>query len=135
MKLKIIDQILKITFLFALVIFVVLWNNGHFFFGLAVFFGAIWGCVNLLLIKHLLQIFLLPSAKKGWKNHFLLGVKFPLLYFIGYILLSFEDFSAYALMSGFSLLLAVTVAIGVLSSLTKIARPTEKPLADNRHGK
>ncbi|MBA2727829.1 MAG: hypothetical protein H0U49_06630 [Parachlamydiaceae bacterium] len=138
MKLKFIDQVIKVTFLFALFIFLALWNDNQFYEGLGIFCGAAWGSVNLLLIKHLLEKFLFTTGKNEWKNYFLLGVKFPLLYFIGYILLSIEDFSAYALMSGFSLFLATTLGVGMLTSLAKNPRQknsAEKPLVDNCHGK
>jgi len=138
LKLKVVDQSLKATFLLAVIIFLVFLNDGQFYFGLGIFCGAAWGGVNLLLIKQLLEKILLASANNSWKSYFLLGVKFPILYFIGYELLSFEHFSAYALMSGFTLLLATTLCAGIVASLTKNTRQqnaAKKPLADNCHGK
>ncbi len=54
---------------------------------IALMFGSIWGCCNVLMIKHLFQSLLLKS-KKPLHYAGLFAIKFPLLYGVGYALLA-----------------------------------------------
>ena len=135
MNAKFTDRVIQATLILAFFLLLGFWNNHQLETGTAIFCGAAWGCINLLLIKHLLQKFLFTDKKIGWKSYFLLGVKFPMLYFIGYSMLSFEHFSPYSLVSGFILLLATTLGIGILTSLNKNHWSCQKTPADNCHGK
>lgn len=132
-----INQVITTTILLAIILLLGFWADNQLSFGLGILCGATWGSVNILLIKHLLEKQLCSSTKKSWKYHFLLGVKFPMLYCIGYILLNLDVLPVFALVSGFSLLLATTLGVGLIFSLMNVIpkNADTKPLADNCHGK
>ena len=118
MTLDFVDRTIKFSLIIAVALFFVLLCFGQLPFGLGIILGCFWGGINLLLIKHLINSFLTsPSSPKSnqWKRYFLLGLKFPLLYFIGYLLLKADFMPIYALVTGFSLLLAISMVIGAIS--------------------
>jgi len=90
-----------LSFLFAGVYY-------NFPFGLGIFLGTAWGCLNLFFITQLItQAFGLKKPHKS-KLFLILLVKFPLLYFAGYILLWLKYFPVESLLTGFTLIFAVT---------------------------
>jgi len=101
MELNWIRKTVKFVFFVASCCFLV----GTLFFdlsiGLSLLFGALWGCVNLLLIeKTANSIF----TKKSYLKFFLLvNLKFPFLYYLGYLFLKHDYFSIIAIGVGFSL--------------------------------
>jgi hypothetical protein len=100
----------------ALVLAAVLTPLSGFYFGSAYAFGilsgTIWGCTNLFFLKCLFQSLLQPHAKNFMKIFILLGIKFPLLYLIGYGFLRMEFSSPIALLIGSSLPLVVIIFAG-----------------------
>lgn len=137
MTLKFVDKTIKIALTISIAVFLGLWIENHFSLGLGFFLGDLWGCINLLLINQLLRGFLLKTSSNHWKNYILLGLKFPMLYFIGYLLLKI-DLAAQALLAGFILLLATALSIGFLTLRKNKPRPTSsagQPLVDRYHGK
>jgi hypothetical protein len=106
---------LRTTLILAITLFLALWGFSQFPFGLGILIGCSWGCVNLLLIKHLVESFFSSPKPSQWKHYFLLGLKFPMLYFIGYLLLKTDFMPIYALVTGFSLLLAISMGVGAIS--------------------
>jgi hypothetical protein len=92
-------------------------------FGLGLFLGTVWGCLNLFFITQLVtEAFSLEKPNKS-KLVLILLVKFPLLYFTGYLLLWLKNFPVESLLVGFTLIFAVTFlnALGrlVLSGISK----------------
>ena len=76
-------------------------------FGLGLFLGTGWGCLNLFFITQLItEAFGLKIPHKR-KIYLILLVKFPLLYFAGYILLWLKYFPVESLLIGFTLIFAV----------------------------
>lgn len=100
MELEFINRIIKSTLLFGLCSFLALTVYIDFFSGLALFLGAIWGCVNLLFIKYLVQSTFDPGPKSYRKILTVMGVKFPLLYAIGYWLLTNDALPPFYLVAG-----------------------------------
>jgi len=113
-------------------------------FGLGLFLGTVWGCLNLFFITQLVtEAFSLKKPNKS-KLILILLVKFPLLYFTGYILLWLKYFPVESLLIGFTLIFAVTFfkALGRLI-LSGISKEEEKkpiqnasiktPLNSNNH--
>ncbi|MBA3958460.1 MAG: hypothetical protein H0X51_08750 [Parachlamydiaceae bacterium] len=87
-----INQIIKSMLLLA---------TGLAFWNIGILAGAFWAATNLYLIGKVLEM-LLIEKRTGW---ILLGIKFPVLYGLGYFLLNLVD-PLYATV-GFSLLLPV----------------------------
>jgi F-type H+-transporting ATPase subunit a len=109
MELKFIQSVLKRSIALAILcILTALFYLGfHAAIGIGV--GTIWGCVNLWLITRLLQTILLPQSRNFLKFFMFFGIKFPLLYLIGYLMLASGYFSAESALFGFSLVLVVTL--------------------------
>lgn len=76
-------------------------------FSLGISAGALWGGINLYFIKELCESYLINEKKNIF---YLTGLKFPILYLFGYVLLNF--FSPVALLIGFSLLFPALIIKG-----------------------
>lgn len=107
MELKFITQVIKITSALSLVSLLAVTLFLGYMDGLAFFAGAVWGCINLILIKNLVQKVLPFDSKNAFKILLILGVKFPLLYLVGALLLTVAHLPPISLMAGFSLVFAV----------------------------
>lgn len=79
------------------------WNEA-----LGICLGMLWGSINLYMIKQLMQCVLIAENRNLLKILAYILIKFPLLYFLGYGLLSMPYFSPWSLLIGFSLILAVS---------------------------
>jgi hypothetical protein len=95
----------------------------NFPFGLGLFLGTVWGCLNLFFISQLIiEAISLKKPNKG-KIILIFLVKFPLLYFVGYVLLWLKYLPVESLVVGFTLIFAVTFlkALGrlIFTSITK----------------
>jgi hypothetical protein len=77
--------------------------------GLGFLLGALWGAGNLYLIKTLIERVVRLGERDGMSIAVLMAVKFPLLYFIGYLILSRDWYPFLAPVLGFSLSLGVIV--------------------------
>lgn len=116
MELNFIDRTIKMTLILAVICLFTISLSRSFSEGLGLFAGAVWGSTNLLFIKHLMQNFIPLISKNYLKIFFLLNVKFPLLYLIGYGLLA-TDLPPLSLLVGFSLILSVIFFNGFKSAL------------------
>lgn len=106
-------------------------------FGLGLFLGTVWGCLNLFFITQLVtEAFSLKKPNKS-KLILILLVKFPLLYFIGYILLWLKYFPVESLLVGFTLIFAVTFlkAVGqlILSGISREEKSDFSTLNSNNN--
>lgn len=121
MELNFIDKSIKICGLFAAVCFLAAtayWGTSE---GIGIAAGAAWGCVNLLFIKYLLLNFITIESRNVVKIILLLGVKFPVLYLLGYALL-LSGLPLWALLFGSSLIFCMLFFNGILVSLqSKVA--------------
>lgn len=88
MGLEFINQVIKATIILAAICFLPVSLYFSFYDSLGLVAGAAWGCINLLFIKHLVQNVIGLEEKNFLKIFLILGIKFPLLYFLGYCLLS-----------------------------------------------
>jgi F-type H+-transporting ATPase subunit a len=74
----------------------------------AVLLGGLWSCLNVFLIKIVLQnILTVEKAKSPLKILGSLIIKFPLLYVAGYFMITFFDLPALYFLLGFSLIFMV----------------------------
>lgn len=79
----------------------------------SVLFGALWGCVNLFLIKELVKSLLLPGARNYTKIVFCITAKFPLIYLGGYAVLVKTGWPPIYSLLGFSLIFIAILINGV----------------------
>jgi hypothetical protein len=107
--LKFIDRVIKTTLVFAALIFPFLAVYMRMNFALAVLFGAIWGALNLLGIKIIITRLLVPEKADWAVGLAVIFLKLPVLYFIGYLLVTWEYMSVPGLLWGFSGILIVAV--------------------------
>ncbi|MBS4167492.1 hypothetical protein PARA125_000114 [Parachlamydia sp. AcF125] len=69
----------------------------------SLYLGIGWGCLNLFLLKLLFKHVLRTTNKEFLKIGFLLGLKVPLFYLLGYFLLTSSYLVSFYLVLGFSL--------------------------------
>jgi hypothetical protein len=100
--LKFIDRIIKATLVLAFVLFPFLALYIKMNFALAVLFGAVWGSLNLLGLK-IIMVSLMPGPeRKPALGLLVLFLKLPVLYVIGYFLVTWHYLPVYGLLWGFS---------------------------------
>jgi len=118
MKIDFIHQIIKSTLILAALGFLI---NAFYFGvwdGLALLFGACWGCANLWIIKNLIQNLFL-SEKNYLKILAVLGLKFPVLYLTGFLLLNTGYLSPTNVLIGFSLIFLVILSQSLWNLIPK----------------
>jgi hypothetical protein len=109
MDLHFIDRVIKSTLVLAAFLFPFLIIYAGMSFALSVLFGALWGCLNLLAIRIIVVSLLTPRGKNKILALAVLFVKLPVLYGVGYLLLTWDYLSAGGLVWGFSGILIVMV--------------------------
>ena len=109
MGLEFITRIIKTTSVVALM--VALFGSVYYDWqpSLGFLAGATWGLLNLYLIKSLVTEAITTGKPRKWVAIGIGVVKFPVLYFAGYLLLDLGYFSPVSLLAGFSLLFVVAV--------------------------
>ena len=113
MELDFIHKIIRSTLIWATACFVILSLYLNISIGLGIFLGALWGCANLLAIKFLIQNWLIPSPNRYLKLFASLTLKFPLIYYGGYLLLSSDFSTPLYLLLGFMLIFLALLTRGV----------------------
>lgn len=109
MDLRFVDRVIKSTLVLAAVLFPFFALYIRMSFALAVLFGALWGCLNLLAIRIIVVSLLTPHRKNITLGLIILFVKLPVLYGIGYLLITWDYLSIGGLIWGFSGILIVIV--------------------------
>ena len=119
MGLDFIDRVIKTTLIFAVfaVPFLIIYFG--YSFGISVLFGAVWGVLNLLAIKYVIISLVKPGKRNLKFGLLILFFKIPVLYGIGYFLLTWDFLSAGGLLWGFSGILIVSVLKGLSRSIIK----------------
>jgi hypothetical protein len=108
MGLEFIHRIIRTSLIVSALAFLFVAVYRNFPFGLGLFLGTAWGCLNLFFITQLVvEAFSLKKPSKV-KLSLILLVKFPLLYFAGYILLRLKYFPVESLLIGFTLIFLIT---------------------------
>ena len=109
MDLRFIDRVIKSTLILAAILFPFFAVYISMNFALAVFLGASWGCLNLLAIRIIVVSLLTPHRKNLALGLIVLLVKLPVLYGIGYLLITWNYLPISGLLWGFSGILIVMV--------------------------
>ena len=120
MGLEFINRVIRTTLIFALFAspFLILYLGVSF--GLSVLIGAVWGVLNLTAIKFVVLSLVKPGKRQIKFGILVIFLKIPVLYGIGYLLLTSEYFSTGGLLWGFSAILIVSVLKGVSRSILKM---------------
>lgn len=120
MGLEFINRIIRTSLIVSALTFLFVAVYRSFAFGLGIFLGTAWGCVNLFFITETVkEAFSLKKPNKG-KVLLILLVKFPLLYTAGYFLLRLKYFRAESLLIGFTLIFLITF----LKALGQVVLPS-----------
>ncbi len=69
--------------------------------------GALWNIINVYLLSQVVTNLITPHPSNKTLGAVAGILKFPVLYGIGYIILSYTNPSIYGIMAGFSLILAI----------------------------
>jgi len=97
---------------------------GSFYYGfnpaLSVFTGIVWGMVNLYFLSLLIRTTLKPEGADKAAALVIVLIKFPLLYFVGYLLMTSSFFRPLLLVIGFTINLVVIVLKAAGRSLLKL---------------
>jgi len=107
--LRFVDRVIKSTLILAAFLFPFFALYIGMNFALAVFLGAFWGCLNLLAIRIIVVSLLTPHQKSLTLGLIILFIKLPVLYGIGYLLITWNYLPISGLLWGFSGILIVTV--------------------------
>ncbi len=102
MDLKFVDRVIKTTLVLAAVFFPFFALYINMSFALSVLFGAVWGALNLLGIKLIITNLMPGPSKNLVVGLLVLFLKLPVLYVIGYFLVTWHYLSVFGLLWGFS---------------------------------
>ena len=118
--LEFVRRVIKTTIITALFVtpFLILYMG--FSFGISVLIGAIWGVLNLIAIKYVILSLVRPGKRQLRLGLIILFFKIPVLYGIGYFLLTWDYLSTGGLLWGFSGILIVSVLKGLSRSILKL---------------
>ena len=109
MEIEFIYRTIRTSIVLACIIFLSVWLYFDFKFAAGILVGSAWGCLNLFAIS--LVVGVMISSQRVQKRIILLVLflKFPLIYFIGYVILRIKYFPIMSLLAGFSLIFLVMV--------------------------
>lgn len=129
MNLDFINRIIKTSLILAAIAFPFLAIYLRISFAIAYISGCIWACLNLLAIRFLIAQIVTPNPKNKVLIILFIFVKFPLIYFLGYLLIVWNYPPIYGLLWGFSSILIVTILKVVSRAiLQKDSKPQVKAL-------
>jgi hypothetical protein len=94
-------RVRKTSIILALILFPVLSTYLGIAFGTACLVGAAWSLVNLHMIGGLIKRIFAPAKKNHWIISLVFFAKFPVLYFVGFLILQNSWFPISALLAGF----------------------------------
>jgi hypothetical protein len=94
----------------------------QFYITLYFLIGALWGLTNLYFIQQLLTRLLIDQSKSLLNIALLTLIKFPVLYSAGFALLYYQEEYVWAMVTGFSTVLALSMQ----KRFWKIFLPYEK---------
>jgi len=115
-----INRIIKTSLILALIVFPFLAVYVRVHFAVAFLLGCIWSCLNLLGIKFLVTQLISPKPKNKAIIVLLVFLKFPLIYFLGYLLVVWDFTPIYGLLWGFSSVFVVTVLKVISRSILQL---------------
>jgi hypothetical protein len=120
MSLEFLKRIWKTTLVVGVIVFAftAVYADMRFAWGLLV--GCLWGVANFIALTAVLTSYVTPGKVNRKRALILAGVKFPVIYGIGYLILASEWFEPVSLLVGFSLLFMVTLLKALGRSYLKL---------------
>ena len=120
MEIGFIYRTIRASAVLACIIFLAVWLYFDFKFGLGILIGTAWGCLNLFAILLAVKAIIAVEKTKKKVIIFVLFLKFPLIYFIGYLILRFNWFPILSLLIGFTLIFLVMFLKALGQMLTSV---------------
>ncbi len=127
MENKLISSIMMLSVILAFSLFILVGFYTSFFEALGILTGTAWGCINIYFLKKLLEELLKIGSRNGLKFYTMIGIKFPLLYLMGYGILKWNLFPLLTLVLGFSLIFIAIFLIGLTTLFTRQENIGSKP--------
>jgi hypothetical protein len=115
-----INRVIKTSLILAIIVFPFLAVYVRVSFAVAYLLGCIWACLNFLGIKFLVLQLISPEPTKKAIIALLIFLKFPLIYFLGYLLVIWDFTPIYGLAWGFTSIFAVTVLKVISRSILQL---------------
>ena len=109
MNLDFINRIIKTSLILAAIVFPFLAIYLRVSFAVAFVLGCMWACLNLIAIRFLIAQIITPNPKNKVLIIIFIFVKFPLIYFLGYLLVIWNYPPINGLLWGFSSIFIVTL--------------------------
>jgi hypothetical protein len=109
MSLDFVNRIIKTSLITSLVLFPFLAVYIRLPFAVAFVLGCFWGCLNLFAIRLLVVQLITPTSKNIGLILAFIFIKFPLIYFLGYLLVIWDYTPIFGLFWGFTSILIITV--------------------------
>lgn len=94
-------RVRKTSIILALILFPVLWAYRDISFATACLVGVAWSLINLHMITGLIQRVFAPAKKNHWMISIVFFAKFPVLYFLGFLVLQNGWLPITGLLAGF----------------------------------
>lgn len=118
MEHKLVSYVTLISFVLSVTIFAITGFYTNFFDAFGIIVGTIWSSINLYFLKKLFQELLKIDSRNPLKLYTLIGIKFPLLYLMGYGVLKWKLFPLLNLLLGFSVMLIAIFLLGMATLLS-----------------
>lgn len=131
MDLSFITRSLKMTAGLAVLGFLFATVYGGWSWGLGFVLGAFWGVANLYLIKTLIGRVITLDNRDWLSVGVFLLVKFPLLYVLGYLIISRDWYTVWAPVAGFSLSIVVIVLKAGGRAIMKMDEPKRRQVPNH----
>lgn len=101
MGFEFLKRVRKTSIILALILFPVLTTYLGIYFGTACMVGLAWSLVNLHMISGLIKRIFAPAKKNHWIITLVFFAKFPMLYFVGFLILQNGRLPISGLLAGF----------------------------------
>jgi hypothetical protein len=101
MGFEFLKRVRKTSIILALILFPVSWAYLGIAFGTACMVGLAWSLVNLHMIAGLMKRIFAPAKKNHWAISLVFLAKFPVLYFVGFLILQNSWLPITGLLAGF----------------------------------
>lgn len=129
MDLDLLKRIWKTTLVIGVLVFAFTAVYFDSRFALGILTGCVWGVANFLALTALLTAVVKPGHVSRTRAYALAAIKFPVIYFAGYLILRTHWFDETSLLVGFSLLFTVTLFKALGRAYLKLDETRATPVA------
>ncbi len=128
MELDFLKRIWKTTLVVGVLVFAFTAVYYDTSFALGILTGCVWGVANFLALTVLLTAVVKPGHVNRTRAYAFAAIKFPVIYFIGFLILRSHWFEPTSLLVGFSLLFTVTLFKALGRAYLKLDERTVAPV-------